>query len=161
MARPRSADARVGCPTAPPLARGMRLSRPLTNFRAASGSIVKSRARSIRTAGDVLNPVNAVDQDGKSSLIRAAYAGDAAEVAALLEKGAALALADHGGMTALIWASNKGRADCVKLLLDAGADPKVADSPGRTAWFYADMRDFDEIKKMLEAKGGGAPAGAA
>ena len=114
------------------------------------------RARSIRTAGDVLNPVNAPDQDGKSSLIRAAYAGDAAEVAALLEKGATLGLADHGGMTALIWASNKGRTDCVKVLLDAGADAKVADSHGRTAWFYADMRDYDEIKKMLEAKGGGA-----
>ena len=36
------------------------------------------------------------------------------------------------------------------------ADVKVADSHGRTAWFYADMREYDEIKKMLEAKGGGA-----
>lgn len=132
----------------------------VVDAESADAEVAKSRlhhARSIRTCGDLLNPINAPDQDGKTSVCRAAYAGNATELSSLLEKGASIHLPDRGGMTPLIWACNKGRIECVKILLAAGADTCTLDSHGRNAWWYADMREFADIKATIEAAGGRAP----
>jgi len=95
--------------------------------------------------------VPATDAD----LFAAARAGDAAEVARLLDGGADVDTADRYGSTVLAAAAVNGRLEVVRLLLDRGADPNVAETfygarPLEMALFLAEHRD---VALLLLARG--------
>ncbi|HTQ35419.1 MAG TPA: ankyrin repeat domain-containing protein [Steroidobacteraceae bacterium] len=68
-----------------------------------------------------------------SSLLAAAYAGDAARVAALVRAGADVNQANEFGATPLSEAARRGDAAVLQLLLKAGADPRSVNADGETA----------------------------
>jgi len=66
-------------------------------------------------------------------LLAAAYAGDAARVAALISSGADVNAANEFGATPLLEAAWRGDTTVLKLLLKAGADANRANADGETA----------------------------
>jgi ankyrin repeat protein len=71
-------------------------------------------------------------------LLKAAQAGDAEEVRALLAGGADVhAAAAWFGSTALHLAAHGGHADCVRALLAAGAEKQTRNEAGKRAYDYA------------------------
>jgi hypothetical protein len=99
----------------------------------------------------------AVGQDPKqelnNQLWEAARKGDAAAVAALLDKGADVNAKFRYGMTALFKAAERGNTDVVKVLLARGADATVKDTfYGATAMTWALDHNHDEIVRALLEK---------
>ena len=76
--------------------------------------------------------------------------GDAAEVRALLDRGADVNARNDNGDSALMLAVLYGDADLVKLLLDRKADPKHANEAGATALHWA-MDNPAEVEALLAA----------
>jgi uncharacterized protein len=77
--------------------------------------------------------VNAVDTNGRTSLIEAVFGGHIDTVVELLRRGANVNAQDHDGWTALMEASSKGRAELVRTLLAHGADASLKSRNGLTA----------------------------
>ena len=77
--------------------------------------------------------LDAVDHDGWSALMWAAWSGLPTAVAKLLDSGADHSLTDRQGNTALIIAAQRGHADIVTELLAKGADRAAKNSAGQTA----------------------------
>jgi ankyrin repeat protein len=73
----------------------------------------------------------------RTPLHRAAMAGHADIVAALLERSAHVDAKDYGGGTALHGAAANGRAEAAKVLLAKGADPNARDEEGFTPLHFA------------------------
>ena len=71
--------------------------------------------------------VNEHDAFGRGALARAALAGRADAVAALIRLGAAVDATDTQGITALLLAAQAGSAQSVDVLLRSGANPGTAD----------------------------------
>jgi len=99
----------------------------------------------------------AVAQDPKQvlndQLWEAARKGDAAAVAALLDKGADVNAKFRYGTTALFKAAERGNTEVVKVLLARGADVTVKDTfYGATAMTWALDHDRDEIVRALLEK---------
>lgn len=85
-------------------------------------------------------------------LLDAAYAGDAARVAALIQSGASVDEANQFGATPMGEAARRGDAAILKLLLAAGADPESANSDGETALMaVARTGNVDAAKLLLKA----------
>lgn len=79
-----------------------------------------------------LENLEAVDRDGRTLLINAAFYGREASLRYLLERGANIYAADHNGFTALHAAVQESRLEIVKYLLEKGADPNAQDAFGNT-----------------------------
>ena len=99
----------------------------------------------------------ALAQDAKQALNdqlwAAARKGDAAEVAALLDKGADVNAKFRYGMTALFKAAERGNTEVVKVLLARGADATVKDTfYGATAMSWALDHGHDEIVRAILEK---------
>ncbi|XP_077246294.1 chloroplast signal recognition particle component (CAO) [Tasmannia lanceolata] len=77
--------------------------------------------------------VNAVDEEGRTTLLFVSGLGSEACVRLLANAGADLNHRDSGGLTALHMAAGYVRLGVVRLLLELGADPEAADNRGRTA----------------------------
>jgi len=77
--------------------------------------------------------LNAVDKDGWTPLMFAAWSGLNATATKLVELGANLNLADHQGNTALTLAAMRGHSEIVKVLLAKGAVKDTATLKGRKA----------------------------
>lgn len=101
---------------------------------------------------------NAVDHDGWTALLWAAWSGLPEVTAKLLEKGATPGIQDHRGNSALIIATMRGNVEVVKLLLEKGADKSAKDMHGKIALDYAQAgpaqyKDkapaFKEIENLL------------
>ena len=86
-------------------------------------------ARAASPTGDV----NAQAADGSTALLQAAYEGDAAKVAGLLQAGADPRIANQFGASPMGEAARRGDADVLRLLLKAGADPESPNPEGQTA----------------------------
>ena len=76
--------------------------------------------------------LEAVDRDGRTLLINAAFYGREASLCYLLERGANIHAADQNGFTALHAAVHESRLEIVKYLLEKGADPNARDAFGNT-----------------------------
>ncbi|MFN2516992.1 MAG: ankyrin repeat domain-containing protein [Pyrinomonadaceae bacterium] len=86
-------------------------------------------------------------------LWEAARKGDAAAVAALLDKGADVNARFRYGTTALFKAAERGNTEVVKVLLARGADVEVKDTfYGATAMSWALNHNHDEIVRALMEK---------
>merc|ERR1712100_920248 len=75
-------------------------------------------------------PFNAADGSGRTPLIRAAGAGNAAYITALLETGADKDMCDQQGRSALHHAASGNHIDSLALLLQAGFDMDAKDQEG-------------------------------
>jgi ankyrin repeat protein len=92
-----------------------------------------------------------------TSLIRAAAAGDERRVRELLGAGAPLRCVDCRHSTALHHASRGGCARAVAALLEADAAGAMVDAQDRNLWtplMLASMRGFEDIARLLLARGG-------
>ena len=101
--------------------RGWRLPRrPLQASDVPAAAIVGD-SDAVRRLLDIGMPVDAVDSQGCSALLRAAGGGHRALVELLLARGAQPGLAANTGATPLSAAVSMRQSDIVELLLDAGA----------------------------------------
>ena len=76
--------------------------------------------------------LEAVDRDGRTLLIHAAFYGREAAMRYLLERGANIHAADQNGFTALHGAVQENRLKMVKYLLENGADANARDAFGNS-----------------------------
>lgn len=91
-------------------------------------------------------------QELNDQMWEAARKGDAAQVAALLDKGADVNAKFRYGTTALFKAAERGHTEVVKLLLARGADATVRDTFYQaTAMFWAlDNNNIEVVRALLE-----------
>ena len=103
--------------------------------------------------------IDAVDRDGWSALMWAAWSGMPMVANELLNRGANPGLADHHGNTALIIAAQRGQLEIIKALLAKGADKTATTKSGLTAAaaaatgkrLHADQAEtFDAILAVLQ-----------
>ncbi|HEV7891964.1 MAG TPA: ankyrin repeat domain-containing protein [Pyrinomonadaceae bacterium] len=100
---------------------------------------------------------SAAAQDTKQALndqlYEAARKGDAAEVKALLDKGADVNAKFRYGATALFKAAERGNTEVVKLLIERGADVNVKDTfYGATAISWAMQKGHTGVVRAILAK---------
>ena len=88
-----------------------------------------------------------------SSLWSAAKANDVAQLARLLEDGAAIDERDHRGYAPLMLAGYAGNLEAVELLLARGADPDTTDLFGNTVLMGAAYKGFVGIVQRLLVAG--------
>ena len=100
--------------------------------------------------------VDAVDRDGNTALMWAAWNGTKWAVEMLLSKGASVNLASKRATTALMWAASvsgpfgTGQIEIVNLLLDRGAAIDARDIQGRTALLGACDRQFESSAPLVQ-----------
>jgi len=76
--------------------------------------------------------INAVDKQGRTSLMRAAAAGNDQMIAVLITKGADINIFDRKGNTALHYAAQNDHAGSVRMLLSNGAIKNAQNKKGQT-----------------------------
>ncbi len=94
--------------------------------------------------------INAVDSEGNSLLMMAAFHGKVDIAQWLLGNGAAVDQEDDYYKTALVYAADQGYAPVVKLLLEHGADINRVDKLSQWKPLdYAVARDHEEVVKII------------
>lgn len=98
--------------------------------------------------------INAIDQDGRTALMLAAFNGHTPIVKELLGLGMPVDLKDKAGRTALIYASTGPYPETVNLLLTHNADPDIADRDEKftALMFAASEGNLDVVRVLLNAK---------
>lgn len=94
-----------------------------------------------------------MDNQGRTPLSIAAYAGSGSMVNILLEQGAEVDLRDDSSRTSLMLAAKEGRLEVVKLLLKAGAALASVDGGGRNILHYAAEGGGRLMVQLLLEKG--------
>ena len=89
----------------------------------------------------------------RKDLLKAAAAGDLAQVRALLEKGTNINHRQNDGATALFMASQDGHEETVQALLARGAEIDHQNKKGVTALIIAAYQGHEGIVKALLAEG--------
>jgi len=87
--------------------------------------------------------INERDNMQDTALTWAAWTGQAAMVALLLDRGADIDRKGMTGRTALGWAANGSRREVVELLLDRGANIEIRDNDGKTPAELASNHSMD------------------
>jgi uncharacterized protein len=111
---------------------GASSSSAVRTIATTTGSLVTTTSTS-----QVADAVNHVERGGDTPLLLAARLGHTDAVAALLDAGADVELADKLGTTPLIAAASGRHAACVALLVARGARTARTDQLGHTALWYA------------------------
>ena len=93
----------------------------------------------------------AVNRKGWNALHYAAAGGDAAIVALLLDKGAAVDAVAPNGMTPLMLAATEGQPEAVDVLLQRGANAAFVNTNGQSAREAALYRDRPDIVRIIDA----------
>lgn len=78
------------------------------------------------------NALDRSDPQGHTSLMWAAFQGDALSVDLLLRHGADVSLRDSDGLTALHWAVVQGNLHAIQRLISAGSDLDAVENGGKT-----------------------------
>jgi ankyrin repeat protein len=97
--------------------------------------------------------IEAKDQLGRTSLLRAAQNGQEAVVYLLLQKGANVEREDHADRTPLSWAAQNGQGAVVHLLLEQGANVEREDQIGRTPLSWAAQNGQEAVVYLLLEQG--------
>jgi ankyrin repeat protein len=97
--------------------------------------------------------VNAMDLEGMTPLLWAAYRNDLEAVKLLIAAGANVQLANRYEVTPLAEAAGNGNGEMIDLLLKAGADPNAAFGEGETPLMAASRTGSVSGVKALLAKG--------
>ena len=94
--------------------------------------------------------VNAIDNNGRTALIWAAFSGCTEMAKLLISAGADVNIKDNNGETALIWAASSGCKKMVRLLIDAGADVNIKNNyNGSTVLMMAARDGYTETLQLL------------
>lgn len=97
-----------------------------------------------------ITDLNAVNQDGETPLMSAAWDEENLEqMRLLITAGADVNLVDELGESALSTACNECNTDAAKLLVEAGADVNVANDEGHTPLMSAAMWSEAELVEIL------------
>ncbi|MGE3540130.1 MAG: ankyrin repeat domain-containing protein [Candidatus Tectimicrobiota bacterium] len=96
---------------------------------------------------------NALDRDGKTALMMAAFEGHTPTVDVLLGNGVQVNARDREGSTALMLAAARGHSEIVDRLLDKGAEVNTQNGAGQTALMFAVTAGHANIIQALRAKG--------
>ena len=119
----------------------------MTGLMAAAQSGAKEAAWILaRAPGADLEAVNA---NGSTALMFAAFEGKAAVADVLLKAGADINHTNTKGHTALMSAAAHGYRNTVALLLDAGADPTVKDTENVTAVEFARDNEHAGVAELI------------
>ncbi len=94
--------------------------------------------------------INAVDNEGKTALMKAAWHGHRNLCKLLISKGADINAEDNSGDTALIIAAWHGHREVCELLISKGARVNAMNRDYKTA---LDCTRDDEIKTLLRDSG--------
>jgi len=113
-----------------------------------------ARQHAVEPFGFELGPFSA----GRTHMMYAAQAGDAARLRWLIARGARLELKDWKGRTALLWASWQGRVETVRELLARGAAVDAAKNEGATPLYIASQNGHLEVVRELLARGAAVDA---
>lgn len=97
---------------------------------------------------------SARDQEGLTSLLRAARDGDAAQLRRLIEAGTPLDERDNNGWTALHWAAKSRQLKAAAELIAAGADTAAEARNGLTPLGIAVKSNAPAIITLLAGAGG-------
>jgi len=130
--------------TATPPLEGEELQNWLTHDQSPSGVIKE---------GFPCNDINAAAQHGLTPLTKASRAGDAAKVAALLQRGARLDIRNADGNNALWLACVGANLEVIDVLIKAGVDIDNQNDNGATCLMYAASAGKDAVVKALLAAG--------
>lgn len=129
---------------------------PVLERQMSPQEVVNSRrlAREYRRLLDATAQLRSRGSGGdglRDQLLDAAAAGNTAQIAELLSRGADLEGNDVSGRTAVINAAWRGRQEVVDLLVELDADLNVADYDGRTAVSWAASNGYpDIVRRLLE-----------
>ncbi len=96
------------------------------------------------------------DTHGRTPLILAARAGNAAMTGMLIRHKADVNTADGYGNTALMEAARRGHLPVVKMLAENGADVDLGNNEGMTAVGIAQEMDHDDVTAFLSAQSAGS-----
>ena len=110
-------------------------------------------ATALRLLADDPYVVKGREEYKLTALHRAAAAGHADLVKALLDHAAQVDARDYGGGTALHAAAAHGQAESAGALLDRGADPSAPDEEGLTPLHFAARNGHDAAAALLLARG--------
>jgi cytohesin len=110
-------------------------------------------ATALRLLGDDPYLVKSREEYKLTALHRAAAAGHADVVGALLDRSAQVDARDYGGGTALHAAAAHGHADAAAALLDRGADPSAPDEEGLTPLHFAARGGHEAAAALLLKRG--------
>ena len=119
-------------------------------------AIVQNRLEITRTLLEFLDEadtLNAIDKNGRTSLMYAIDRNHVEIARELVQAGADVNKADRRGYTPLMSAVLAGRADMVSALLDVGADVNLSASTGETAMSLARRRNRQVIVSILTKAG--------
>lgn len=98
--------------------------------------------------------VDSRDSQGHTSLMWAAYQGDALSVDLLLKHGASPLTQDDAGLTPLHWAVVRANRVCIRRLVEQGGDLTAKDGEGRTPRDMAvELKSLGAWKRALEEGG--------
>lgn len=129
----------------------------LPHRRLRASDVVAAAASGDRCAVDKLLalglPLDAIDDQGATALIRAAGNGYAELAAHLIEQGADTTIAAHAGATALSAAVSARHVDVVEVLLTQGVAVDQRLSGGATALMIAAGLGYPELVAQLLAHG--------
>ncbi len=96
--------------------------------------------------------INAIDEDGKTTLMLAAKYGYSKLADSLIESGANVNAIDVNERTPARWATENGQTDVLKLLIDAGADIHANDKHQNTlAHWAAFYGETDALRILIDA----------
>ena len=96
---------------------------------------------------------SAVQKDGLTTLMKAAYVGREDLIRDLIKRGADLSARDIAGYTALMCSAYAGKLGSVKLLIGGGAELNADDLEGSTALMFAAQNGHGEIVEVLVRAG--------
>ena len=108
--------------------------------------------KQVKRLVDAGTDANALDQEGHTALMFAAFNGHTDIVLLLLDEGAVVDRRDFLGRTALLYASTGQFPETVKLLLEKGAEPNIVDSDEHFSplMHAAAEGNLDVVKILLE-----------
>jgi cytohesin len=118
----------------------------------------KNDIAAVRTLIQQKADVTAIEADGSSALLWAAYHSNGDMVRALITAGAPVGKPNRYGLTPLLQAARLGDMPSVEALVKAGADVNVAQSEGETPLMAAAAAGSLEGVRLLLAKGADANA---
>lgn len=130
-----------------PAAVNWRNAEGMTGLMAAAQTGAKEAAWMLARASDA--DLEAVNANGSTALMFAAFEGKAAVADVLLKAGADIDHANNKGHTALMTAAAHGYRNTVVLLLYAGTNPTIKDSEGVGAYEFARDNEHAGVAELV------------
>lgn len=131
-----------------PAAVNWRNAEGMTGLMAAAQTGAKEAAWMLARAPDA--DLEAVNANGSTALMFAAFEGKAAVADVLLKAGANIDHVNAKGHTALMSAAAHGYRNTVALLLEGGANPQVKDSEGIGAYEFARDNEHAGVAELVK-----------